>query len=222
VDATTAVDLSAGLASLALLFAYEAYERYRVRRDPSFALAGLNVIARTGWVRYIMEKRDYILAVQTLRNSGMTASFMASSAVLLLIGVMNLAAQSEEATLWRSLNAFGHASPQLWLLKLMVLVMILFAGFFFFLMSIRLYNHVGYMVAAAPGDAGAMSPEAVTRVLNRAGTYLNLGIRTYYADAVVTFWLFGPPFAFICAVVLVLVLWRTDLHPVAAQHDIAP
>ena len=73
------------MSALALL-AYQCYLSWRTRRDPaSSALDGL-MAARIAWVEVIMKERRDILAVQTLRNSTMTASFMASTAILLIIG----------------------------------------------------------------------------------------------------------------------------------------
>lgn len=48
----------------------------------------MNAMARTAWVERIMQNEDGILAVQTLRNSTLVATFLASTAVLLIIGVL--------------------------------------------------------------------------------------------------------------------------------------
>jgi hypothetical protein len=49
----------------------------RVKRNPAYTVQAVNVMARTAWVERIMKNEDGILAVQTLRNSTMAATFLA-------------------------------------------------------------------------------------------------------------------------------------------------
>lgn len=74
-----------------LLLAYQGYLSYRERKQPGYATHGLNALARVRWVEAVMQDgRKDVLAVQTLRNSMMAASIMASTAILLVIGALNL------------------------------------------------------------------------------------------------------------------------------------
>lgn len=87
---------------------------------------------------------DALLAVQTLRNTTMAASLLASTAILLIVGALTLTGQArslQEA--WHFLNVFGTLSPELWLIKLLCILRLLFLIFFNFVNSIRVLNHVG-------------------------------------------------------------------------------
>jgi uncharacterized membrane protein len=108
-----AYDLMGFAVSALALLAYQCYLSWRTRRDPaSSALDGL-MAARIAWVEVIMKERRDILAVQTLRNSTMTASFMASTAILLIIGVLTLSAQSDKlSSTWSLLNVSGPISAR--------------------------------------------------------------------------------------------------------------
>ena len=77
------LDSGALLLSVGLLAAYHGYLRWQLKRDPHFTVHAVNMIARARWVQTVMAsgKMD-VLAVQTLRNSVMAASFMASSRAL--------------------------------------------------------------------------------------------------------------------------------------------
>src|SRR4051812_30905080 len=92
--------------SLACVFAYYAYLRWQVRKhNPHYTVHAVNTLARERWVETVMASgRMDVLAVQTLRNSVMAASFMASTAILLIIGVLTLSGAEKSGELWHALN----------------------------------------------------------------------------------------------------------------------
>ena len=103
--------------------------------------------ARAAWVEGVMREGHDILAVQTLRNSTMASTFMASTAILLIIGVLTLSAQADKMSgTWHSINALGQYSADIWLFKLLVMLFDLLFAFFAFCLSIRLYHHIGYQI----------------------------------------------------------------------------
>ena len=210
------IDLVIGLASLALIVAYELWLRLRRNRDPLHSLSAATALARAAWVERIMATEEHILAVQTLRNSVMTASFLASTSILVVIGLLNLAGQSKGSLsqFWHALNVFPEVHPALWTAKILLIVLVLLVSFFCFTIAIRLFNHVGYLVAL-PGDdpLRSLPPAAVARVLNHAAGYLALGLRAYYFAVPALFWLFGPQFAAVVSVTLIVLLSRVDLAP---------
>jgi len=144
---TFGADIVGFVLSVVLLAVYHLYLRQRVRRNPAYTVQAVNVMARSAWVERIMKNEDGILAVQTLRNSTMAATFLASTAVLLIIGVLTLSEQGDKlGSGWHSLNVIGATRPELWITKLLMLMLDLFVAFFSFSMSIRVFNHVGYMI----------------------------------------------------------------------------
>jgi uncharacterized membrane protein len=150
----------------------------------------------------------------------MAATFLASTAILLVVGVLTLSGQaaSLEQT-WRLLNIFGTLAPQLWLIKILCLLSILFFAFFCFANSIRVINHVGYMINIH-NVAGhtEFSPPQVAIELNRAGRFFSLGIRSYFYLAPLVCWLFGPLYMVLATSILVgIVLPRIDKIPTLAD-----
>jgi uncharacterized membrane protein len=159
------------------------------------------------------EKRD-VLAVQTLRNSTMAATFLASTSVLLIIGVLTLSESDKLQTSWHVLNTFGAKHPELWLIKILSLLMDLFVAFFSFSMSIRIFNHVGYMINVPLELKHKMiTPAHVATHLNRAGNFYSIGMRAYYFTVPLVFWLFGPHFMFVSTIGLLIALYRIDRAP---------
>jgi uncharacterized membrane protein len=90
----------------------------------------------------------------------------------------------------------------------------LFLSFFFFAMSVRSFNHVGYMIGIpAKSPLEALSPLHVTAHLERAVFYHYLGLRTLLFCIPLVFWFFGPHFMFAASIALVFALHRLDRAP---------
>jgi uncharacterized membrane protein len=194
------------------VLSYQIYLNWRTQRDPaSSALSGMHA-ARAAWVASVMAEQRDILAVQTLRNSTMTASFLASAAVLLIIGVLTLSAQGEKLSgIWLAFSAFGHVDTSLWLFKLLVMLFDLIFAFFAFCLSMRLYHHIGYLINV-PASSGleATQPAHVAAELNRAAIYFRVGIRAYFFIVPLLFWLFGPLLMVGATAVLIFCLYHLD------------
>lgn len=208
-------DIVGFAASLVMLIAYQGYLRYRLGKDPSYTVQRVNNLVRTAWVQEVMRRREGVLAVQTLRNSMMAAVFLASTAVLMIIGVLTLSEQGDKLrTTWQALDVFGAASSRLWLTKMLLLLIDLLFAFFSFAMAIRLFHHVGYMINA-PQNEGlvAANPAHVSAHLNRAGHFYSIGMRAYYYTVPLLLWLFGPHFMLAGTLGLVISLHYLDRTP---------
>ena len=208
-------------ASLALLICYQRYLRYRLKQNPGYTVQHVNNLVRSAWVEEVMRRRDGILAVQTLRNSMMAAVFLASTAVLMIIGVLTLSEQGDKLrTTWQALDVFGAASSRLWLTKMLLLLIDLLFAFFSFAMAIRLFHHVGYMINA-PQDQGLVAayPAHVSAHLNRAGHFYSIGMRAYYYTVPLLLWLFGPHLMLAGTVALVVSLHFLDRTPRVPASD---
>lgn len=217
-----AVNSSAFGLSLALIVGYHIYLHYRQRRDPSYSIQTINNLARESWVENIMAacEKQGILAIQTLRNSTMAATFLASTAILLNIGVINLMGHDDNFS--RILNPVHAGSSEfvsyLWVAKLLFLLVVFFWAFFCFSLAVRLYNHVGYLVNSSNSN-GVFSPTPayVAQLLNRSGHYYSQGMRCYYLSVPLVFWLLGPLYMLAASLGLVIVLYHVDRAPRTAD-----
>lgn len=215
-------DFASFTVCVALVVAYHVFLRRKVKKDPTYTVQAVNKIARTAWVETIMaDEKNAVLAVQTLRNSTMAATFLASTSVLLIMGVLTLSEQEQkiEAT-WHALNVIGAIHPVLWMVKLVMLLLDLFVAFFAFSMSIRIYNHVGYMINVPVRlEHKMITPAHVATHLNRAGHFYSLGMRAYYFLVPLVFWLFGPHFMLVATLGLLATLYRIDRSPKIMTMD---
>ena len=215
-------DLAAFAASVLLLLLYHRFLAYKVKHNPAYTVQSVNVIARTAWVHSIMDegKKD-VLPVQTLRNSTMAATFLASTSVLLIMGAMSLSGQADKLdSSWHALNVLGAKHAALWQIKLLLILIDLFFAFFSYSMSIRIFNHVGYMINVPPTmNKRMISPAHVAWHLNRAGYFFSIGMRSYHFLMPLVFWLFGPHFMLAGSVGLILVLYYVDRAPKLTEMD---
>lgn len=206
-------DLVAFAFSATLVAAYYYFLRLKVRANPTCTIHGVNALARRLWVENIMRNpaKD-IMAVQTLRNFIMAPSLMASTATLLIMGTLTLSGQAENIShSWHLLSLGGSRSTELWILKVMLLLVDFIVAFFAFAMSVRLANHVLFMVNVPEHDAHhSLSAKAVARRLHRAGNMFAIGMRAFFFAIPLVFWLFGPYFLLISSIGLVITLYRLD------------
>ncbi|BCB26874.1 hypothetical protein SKTS_17600 [Sulfurimicrobium lacus] len=214
-------DLISLALSVILLVAYHVYLNYKIGQNPAYTVQAVNVMARTIWVETIMHEGKDILAVQTLRNSTMAATFLASTAVLLIIGVLTLTGRGNEfSDSWHALNMMGGRHTELLLAKLLLMLLDLFVAFFSFSMSIRLYNHVGFMInVPLKRRHKIINPQHVAIHLNRAGKYYSIGMRAYYFLLPQVFWLFGPHFMLAASVGLIFALYQIDRAPKSMRTE---
>jgi len=216
------IDISTYALSLGVIGGYHLYLRARLSRDPSYTIQSVNNDARTAWVENIMaEKSNGILAVQTLRNSTMAATFLASTAILLMMGTLNLMQNSGKTdSLLHSLQSGIVAGDNLEQIKLLILLATFFWAFFSFSMALRMYNHVGYLINSSNDKHQFYpTPHYVSRLLNRSGAYYSLGMRAYYISVPLVFALFNPYYMVVASIGLIVVLYHIDRAPGAQPHN---
>jgi uncharacterized membrane protein len=206
-------DVIAFSISATLVVAYYLFLLAKVRNNPTYTIHGVNEIARGLWVTNVMTNpgKD-VMAVQTLRNFIMGASLMATTATFLMVGTLTLSGQAENISRsWHVLNTVGTHSAELWIVKVMCLLLDFIIAFFAFAMAVRLINHVVFMLNV-PDSGGhhALSPASVARRLNRAGNMFAIGMRAFFFAVPLVFWLFGPPFLVVATIGLVISLYHLD------------
>ena len=198
-------------ASFLILAIYHARWIYRIYRKPMTTSVGITNHLRGHWVESIMEERRDILAVQTLRNWTMAASFLASTGILICLGLLSVAASPQKmAEITPSLNELVREHRVLWLFKLMILIIDFFFIFFSFCLSIRYLNHVNFMINVPFNLAHKITSGYITEILNRGMMHYTMGMRGYYFSVLLFLWLFGPIWMLLGTVVMTVVLSYLD------------
>jgi uncharacterized membrane protein len=194
-----------------ILVVYHVYLIYQVKNDPLKTSMGLTDRLRRDWVRTVMEDNRDLLAVQTLRNWVMASSFLASTAILVNLALINAAFRTEKfADISHALNFLGAKSQVLWLVKLLVLILDFFFAFFSFTLSIRYYNHASYAINIPPKQDPIVTYAAVAAIVNRGSIHYTLGMRAYYLSVPLLLWLFGPTWMLVGATTMTIILYGLD------------
>ena len=207
------IDLSVFFLCALLIAGYQLRLRRHIRKKPSLTVQGMNAQARAAWVESVMRGGRDILAVQTFRNSSMAATLMASTAVILILAILNMLAGADKiSAALHQINTWGSREPGMWIFKLMLLVVDFFVAFFAFSLAVRGYHHASYLINVPPGGHG-VTAERVTTVLSRASHYYSIGMRTYYLSVPLVLWLFGPIWMLVATFALLAVLNHLDHLP---------
>lgn len=197
--------------SFLLLAVYHLYWLYLIYKKPLTTSTGITNHLRGHWVEHIMAERLDILAVQTLRNWVMASSFLASTGILICLGLLSVAASPQKiAEITPGLNELVREHRVFWLFKMMVLIVDFFFIFFSFCLAIRYFNHVNFMINVPSTLAHKITPEYITNILNTGTMHYTMGMRGYYFAILLFLWLFGPIWMLIGTVIMIIVLYHLD------------
>lgn len=210
----TTIEAVLVVTALIVLFGYHVFLFLEVRRHPERTAIGHANKSRRVWVKNVMDERRDILAVQTLRNWNMAASFLASTAVLLAIGILSFLVHSDQVpdVLYR-LNFFGSRIEAHFTFKVMVLALCFLVAFFSFSLALRYFNHVSIDIGVSSAGEGPQPFQIVVALFDRGAFHYTVGMRAYYLAIPVTLWFFGPIWLIVSALVLIAVLYRLDHIP---------
>ncbi|AEB09862.1 DUF599 domain-containing protein [Desulfobacca acetoxidans] len=197
--------------TLLILLLYHVHYYFQVKRSPMQTAIGITQYLRTFWVETVMEQKRDILAVQTLRNWVMASSLLASTAVLISIGLLSyLFQQNRIIELPFSAYLIIGSTRNLDVLKILLLFLNFSFAFLNFTLSIRYYNHVNFMINVPLDRDDAVTVGYISRILNLGMLHYTLGMRAYYLAGPLLLWLFGPVWMLLGSVVLVGILYRID------------
>ena len=168
--------LAAGI-TIAMLVTYELSLLWVQRRNPLTLARSAHANLREEWFTALsQQKGSEILAVQTLRNSLMSATMTASTAALGLIGSATLLAPSLNSSFGTLDNMTRHFTARL--VMELVLMGVLFASLVCSAMAVRYYNHAGFILSmpVESDERSRWGPTAVA-YLRRAGLLYSWGLR---------------------------------------------
>ncbi len=211
VDILTVTDLVCMGCSALALAAYQV----RVSRSSATPALAPHYIesVRARWVASVVEGQRDILAVQTLRNMLMAASFFASTAFFAAVGLLSFGMNvSDVPPVFERVNFFGSTDQTLFTTKLLLIALVLFGTFFNFALTLRYYNHLGLVLNVPPDTEDDLAARAGA-LLQRGGLHYSWGMRGYYAVIPMALWLFGP---------LWMALGTALVLPLLHRHDHLP
>ncbi|ROZ75427.1 DUF599 domain-containing protein [Ramlibacter sp. WS9] len=194
--------------TIAVLALYEIWFALAQRRNPGLLARSAHASLREDWFAAVSQQPgSEVLAVQTLRNSLMSASMTASTAVLGLMGTITLSASSLDTSLDGGV-AFEF-TPRLALE--LILLALLFASLVTSVMAVRYYNHAGFVGAMPVGSEARRRWSAIGGShLRRAGILYSWSLRNLVLVVPAVGFILHPAAGPVAAVLVVVVLYGFD------------
>ncbi|MET4683660.1 DUF599 domain-containing protein [Brevundimonas faecalis] len=178
------------------------------------------LIVRDSWMTAMTHREMRLLDSQLMGHSINSASFFASTNLLLIAAVAGILFGGEAAL--RGFAAVGAEAVPIKLLeaKLALVLICLARGFLDFIWSLRQMNYALALIGAAPeihveADRVAYG-HATAQVLNPALSGFSQGVRGYYFALAAAAWLFGPLWLLLGVIsAFSLLVWRQAASPAA-------
>jgi len=195
--------------SLAVFIVYEGWVLWVGRRTPERMARTAHARMRASWAAALSERPGFeIVAVQTLRNSLMSATIGASTAALALMGTITLAGGSV-------LESISHPQAEgvLPLRPVLeaLLMLALFASYVCSSMAMRYYNHAGFVMSMPAQSAERKPLDPLAQVyVERAGLLYSWGLRFFLMIAPLVAGIVNPLLIPVMTAGLVFVLWLFD------------
>jgi uncharacterized membrane protein len=218
-DQTLIVDI---LVLIWYLGAWVGYTRYAKRRSATeVCLASVMHMYRHEWMMQMMYRDNRISDMSAISTLERNITFFASSALIILAGVLTLLGYIDQAILlFEDLPMAAEQSRLQWEAKIFLLVIIFVYAFFKFTWSLRQLGFAAVLIGAAPDaskqDIGQeevrRTAERVARVVSMAAHHFNFGIRSYYFALAVLAWFVSPWLFFAATALVVYVLNRREFH----------
>jgi uncharacterized membrane protein len=156
--------------------------------------------------------KNGIVAVQTLRNSIMASTLLASTAITLSSVIAALVSSTTAGGANKTLRSFvyGETGNVTATLKYLCLLLCFLVAFVCHVQSIRYAIHASFLLSTPVENAPGLTPEYVNEFIFRSQNFFTLGLRGYYLAFPLFLWIFGPIPMFVCSVIVVFLLRTLD------------
>lgn len=178
------------------------------------------LVVRSHWMTAMTHRDLRLVDSQLLGHSINSASFFASTNLLLIAAVASVLFGGEAKL--NSIAAVGAEPVSMALLeaKLALILICLARGFLDFIWALRQLNYSLALIGAAPEIHSEVDRvaygQAVGRILNPALSGFNQGMRGYYFALAASAWLLGPTWLGVGALAAFsLLAWRQTFSPAA-------
>ncbi len=210
------VDWAALVFFLAGLMGYRYFLSFMLKTRPDRLYLGKLQQYRKAWIEAHSGDQNSIMVVQTLRNTIMSASFLASTSVILIMGALNLLFTLESSgEPQKTFYLTAAAAPEVMVFKVLLLILILSYSFFNFTWYIREVNYMGFILNIPKEKLdrieGGDSTPYIMRMFLTSGIYFSLGMRGYYFLIPLLMWIFSPILMMLATFVILFILMRRDL-----------
>ncbi|GLT59587.1 hypothetical protein SLA2020_323990 [Shorea laevis] len=202
------------LVSLGILMsiAYHCWLWHKVRTQPYSTVIGTNATARRFWVLAVMQDNDKknVFVVQSLRNTIMGSTLMATSCILLAAGLAAILSSTYAVKKALNDSALGAHGEFAVALKYVTALCFLVFSFFCHTLSIRFLNQASFHINLPPNPFSIANPEYGTELLQTGFLLNTVGNRLFYTALPLLLWIYGPLTVFFGFAIMLPVLYNLD------------
>lgn len=170
------------------------------------------------WMWSMIRREDRLVDVRIIGNLLKTATFFASTSILIIAGFISMMAYGDQAlSVIAYIDFYADNSRAMWVWKNMLPLTIFMYSFFKLTWVIRQFNYVTILIMAAPFFDGKSKKEEAasyvdktSRILSNAARHFNASIRSYYFGLVSLSWFISPLIFMMLSVLVVIILYRRE------------
>lgn len=219
-----------GLDALALVWmigiwlSYTLFASYRAKTHS--CLASVLLLYRKQWLLRMLSRDNRIADASLLDQLRSSASFFASTTILVIAGLVTGIASAEQGvSILSHLPVTATKTRELWEYKILVMIGIFMYAFFEFSWSVRLYNYAAVFIGSAPlssevkGNAARADAyaESGARTISLAAKHFNHGLRAYYFGLATLSWFVSVWWYLVLVTAVVVILYRREFHSKALR-----
>lgn len=177
---------------------------------------------RRRWIELMLKRTERLVDVRIIANLMRSTTFMASTSILIVAGLMAALGYGEKAQQVIAEFPYTHEmTPHIWVVKTSVLVVIFVYSFFKLTWVMRQFNFIAVMIMATPNYA-EMPPEEfdkeekerfieqISKLLTHSAMHFNMAVRSYYFGLIALGWYISPYLFMSLSVLVVGVLFRRE------------
>jgi uncharacterized membrane protein len=215
---STWLNIAAVILYFGIWLSYETLFDTRLRRRDS--LNAKMVLVRNAWAARMLGRETLLIDANLVGHSIHTATFLASTTMLILAGLLGVLGSSDRIyAAVSSISMIIATDQHLFEWKIGLIIVIFVYTFFQFTWAIRQFNYFCAIIGSAPAgsqDATHRHAKAMAVVLGHAVSSVNAGFRGYYFAFAAVGWIAHPLVLVLGALFTVGVLVRRQLYsPVA-------
>ncbi|RMX18537.1 DUF599 domain-containing protein [Vandammella animalimorsus] len=204
---------------LGVWWGYMGMTKYSRMRHRSL-LAATNRYRRY-WMKQATMRDPRMLDGLITQNLSSTPTFFSSTTIIVIGGLFALLGTTDKAAeLMRAFPFAQPAPPEVFELKILLLISIFVYAFFRFSWSMRQYTFVALAIGGMPPvdefKAGRFDPnyyaERAGKLVGRAAEAFNDGLRAYYFSFAALAWFFSPLALMAATALVVFILYSREFH----------
>lgn len=192
---------------------YHLWLWHKVRTQPFQTIIGINHAGQRLWVLSMMkDEKKNILAVQSIRNSIMGTTLMATTTILLTAALAAVLSSTYSIKKPMSDTVYGGHGERMLAIKYVTILFFFLFTFLCYTLSVRFISQVNFLINVPCGgnDASDLTPTHVCDLMSKASALNIVGNRLFYTSLPLLMWIIGPVLVFLCSFLVIPILYNLD------------